>query len=124
MAKVCEATTKNVFVYQCCKENKITVELENMKMAQPPEENLQPLPRGDNTESSNTKVKRGNDLVDQALYGYFGFLSFRPLQKDIVIILPILDGDSILTIVGTGGGKTLMYMLPAVLSAKPMLRQT
>ena len=74
-----------------------------------------------NTMDENTNI---NDetatrelLIDQSLRRFFGFDSFKPLQKET--ILSTMNGQNVLTIVGTGKGKTLMYMLPAVLSSKP-----
>lgn len=32
-----------------------------------------------------------------------------------------MNGINVLTVAGTGGGKTLMYLLPAVLASKPTL---
>ncbi len=50
---------------------------------------------------------------------YFGFPSFRPIQKETII--STMAEKNVLTVVGTGGGKTLTYLLPAVLSSHPTL---
>jgi ATP-dependent DNA helicase RecQ len=58
----------------------------------------------------------GEDLLESALKKYFGHESFRPLQKET--IEATLAGKSVLTVVGTGGGKTLMFLLPGILYGK------
>jgi ATP-dependent DNA helicase RecQ len=49
-----------------------------------------------------------------ALRTYFGFDSFKGKQKDI--ILNVLDGKNTFVIMPTGGGKSMCYQLPALLS--------
>ena len=55
-------------------------------------------------------------VKDQQLYStlskYFGFDKFRSAQKDI--ISDVLDHKNILTVMPTGGGKSLCYQLPAL----------
>ena len=58
----------------------------------------------------------GEGLLKSALTKYFGHETFRPLQKET--IEATLAGKSVLTVVGTGGGKTLMFLLPALISDK------
>jgi ATP-dependent DNA helicase RecQ len=51
--------------------------------------------------------------IDQCLQGYFGFPTFRPGQREL--IEAVLAGKDALGVLPTGGGKSLIYQLPAVL---------
>ncbi len=52
--------------------------------------------------------------LHHSLKKYFGFSTFRPHQE--AIITHVLDGGHALVIMPTGGGKSICYQLPAVLS--------
>jgi ATP-dependent DNA helicase RecQ len=52
-------------------------------------------------------------LLD-TLERHFGYRTFKPFQEEI--ITDILEGRDVLGIIATGGGKSLCYQLPAVLS--------
>jgi ATP-dependent DNA helicase RecQ len=55
------------------------------------------------------------DLLDW-LRRYWGYSSFRPLQQDIVGSL--LEGHDTCVVMPTGGGKSLCYQLPALVSQR------
>jgi ATP-dependent DNA helicase RecQ len=52
--------------------------------------------------------------VREALERWFGFHSFRPSQE--AIVRDVLDGRDVFALLPTGGGKSLCYQLPAVLT--------
>ncbi len=54
------------------------------------------------------------DEARRALWNRWGYEAFRPGQE--AILTPLLDGRSVLGVLPTGGGKSLCYQLPAVLT--------
>lgn len=58
-------------------------------------------------------------LVENILNNIFNHQSFKPLQKEI--IFSTMDCKNVLGVLGTGGGKSLTFMLPAVLADNPTI---
>ncbi len=52
------------------------------------------------------------DKARIALHAVFGFESFRPGQEEI--IEAVLGGEDVIAVMPTGGGKSLLYQLPAL----------
>ena len=70
--------------------------------------------------STNVEVDlETGEMIDNPLKHYFGFSSFRPLQRETIV--STMSKIDVMTVVGTGGGKSLTYLLPAVLSSNPTL---
>lgn len=59
-------------------------------------------------------MKPGNNTY-QTLQKYYGYSAFRPLQEDI--ITDILAGKDVFVLMPTGGGKSLCYQLPSIMSS-------
>ncbi len=51
--------------------------------------------------------------LKESLKKYFGFTKFKGLQKDA--IQSVIDGNNTFVVMPTGGGKSLIYQLPALL---------
>ena len=54
------------------------------------------------------------ETLNKKLKSIFGFNSFRADQEEI--IMNLLDGNDSMVIMPTGGGKSMCYQLPALLS--------
>jgi ATP-dependent DNA helicase RecQ len=59
----------------------------------------------------STSLQFGEDLLESVLKKYFSHKSFRPLQKETI-------EATLAGVLWTGGGKTLMFLLPGILSDK------
>jgi len=53
--------------------------------------------------------------IQEVLKQYWGYDTFRPLQKDI--IHAVLDGQDTLALLPTGGGKSICFQVPAMVKA-------
>jgi len=51
--------------------------------------------------------------IEQVLTKYWGYSSFRPVQKEI--ILSVLDGRDTLALLPTGGGKSICFQIPGLI---------
>lgn len=52
-------------------------------------------------------------LAEEVLQKYWGYSSFRPLQKDIVE--SVISGKDTLALLPTGGGKSICFQVPALM---------
>ena len=60
----------------------------------------------------NKKITR--EELRKYLKKYFGFDKFKEMQEDIIMAL--LEGNDVFVLMPTGGGKSLTYQLPALIS--------
>jgi ATP-dependent DNA helicase RecQ len=56
------------------------------------------------------------DSLAEVVRRYWGYSTFRPLQKEAMVAA--LDGRDSLVVLPTGGGKSLCYQAPALLSSR------
>ncbi|CAB4014436.1 ATP-dependent DNA helicase [Paramuricea clavata] len=98
------------------------VERENHTSASQLGEKVRPEPAADINnldQCVNTISNDLEELLNRTLNDYFGFDNFRPLQKEI--ITATLRRENVLGVLGMGSGKSLTFMLPAVLASRPTL---
>ena len=63
---------------------------------------------------SNSATIANDIILTEQLQKHFGFNSFKEPQKEIINSL--LSGKDTFVIMPTGGGKSLCYQLPAIIS--------
>lgn len=57
--------------------------------------------------------------LEKILHKHFGYLSFRPGQKEV--IEKLIEGQDVIALLPTGMGKSLCYQLPGYVFHKPVL---
>ena len=68
----------------------------------------------ESTAKKTSGSKRSDSTIHAALEQYFGFTEFRGTQQQAIDSL--LSGRDTFVIMPTGGGKSLCYQLPALIS--------
>src|SRR6185437_14982458 len=66
------------------------------------------------SEKSDDSITNNDSILTEQLQKHFGFNSFKEPQKEI--IKSLLSGKDTFVIMPTGGGKSLCYQLPAIIS--------
>ena len=112
------------FKYNAIKADPLAVELveKNVKVAQNVVNSVSTNDDPVVITSSNVSARldfSNSSLINTTLLNYFGFPLFKPLQKETIV--STMAGKNVLAVIGTGGRKTLTYLLPAVLSSNPTL---
>lgn len=70
------------------------------------------LPTQLSPNDSNFKLQIIVLNIHQILKQYWGYDTFRPMQEDIMNA--VLDGKDTLTLLPTGGGKSVCFQVPAI----------
>ena len=101
--------TGDEFKYNTIKAGPLAVELveKNVKVAQnvvnSVSTNDDPVVITSSNASARLDFSNGS-LINTMLRNYFGFPSFKPLQKETIV--STMSGKNVLAVIGTGGGKT------------------
>lgn len=87
------------------------------------EDSVDPLenshPQARSLRTSSMEMNTSEDLVQSTLMSFFKHQSFKSHQKEV--IMATMEGRNVLGVLGTGVGKSLTFMLPAVLANKPTI---
>src|SRR6187455_3626192 len=68
-------------------------------------------------DASMDSVVSHDAALSEALERYWGYTSFRPLQREAMAA--ILSGRDSVVVLPTGGGKSLCFQAPAVVDGQP-----
>jgi len=107
VCSTCEASNKcglkNEGLFDLCPKLKTAEKLK------PDEQNE----KKNKKELKDQKEKAAAVIDKEILRHYFGYSEFRQLQQDI--ILDVLEGNDVLVLMPTGGGKSLCYQYPSLI---------